>query len=147
MIIKCHEVSKRYNQHWVIKQLSKTLESGNVYGIKGANGSGKSTLIKMLSGFLSPTLGTIIYESDQGEISRDDIYQYLSIWGPHTSLSGILTIKGDDRILWKDEGMAKQNSACRCIQIIGTPSINRSAYRSIVEWTITASRTDDIYVI
>jgi len=93
MIIRCSDVSKRYNQHWVIKKLTHTFEGDRIYGIMGANGSGKSTLIKMLSGFLSPTLGMIIYESDENEISRDDIYKYVSIWGPHTSLSGILTVR------------------------------------------------------
>jgi len=92
MIIKCTEVSKRYNEHWVIKQLSHSFQSDQIYGIKGDNGSGKSTLIKMISGFLSPTLGTITYVNDSQEISRDDIYKHISIWGPHTELSGMLTV-------------------------------------------------------
>ena len=93
MIIKVQGVSKRYNEHWVIKKLSHTFDSTHIYGIKGDNGSGKSTLIKMISGFLSPTLGTITYVNDDVEIPRDDIYQHVSIWGPHTSMSGVLTVK------------------------------------------------------
>ena len=93
MIIKVQDVSKRYNEHWVIKKLSHTFDSTHIYGIKGDNGSGKSTLIKMISGFLSPTLGTITYVNDDVEIPRDDIYKHVSIWGPHTSMSGVLTVK------------------------------------------------------
>ena len=93
MIIKVQEVSKRYNEHWVIKKLSHTFDSTHIYGIKGDNGSGKSTLIKMISGFLSPTLGIITYVNDGREISRDDIYKHVSIWGPHPSMSSVLTVK------------------------------------------------------
>lgn len=92
MIIRCQQVSKRYNQHWIIKKLDYDFTSDIIYGIKGANGSGKSTLLKMLSGFLSPTLGTITYVNDQSDISRDDIFRYVSIWGPHTSMPHTLTI-------------------------------------------------------
>lgn len=92
MIIRCQQVSKRYNQHWVIKKLDYNFTSGIIYGIKGANGSGKSTLLKMLSGFLSPTLGTITYVNDQRDIARDDIFRYVSIWGPHTSMPSTLTV-------------------------------------------------------
>jgi len=92
MFIECKDVSKRYNEHWVIKKLSHTFHSDQVYGIKGDNGSGKSTLIKMLSGFLSPTLGKITYVNDDQEITRDDIYKHISLWGPHTEMSGMLTV-------------------------------------------------------
>ena len=92
MFIKCQEVSKRYNEHWVIKKLTHTFLSHQMYGIKGDNGSGKSTFIKMLSGFLSPTLGTITYVNDDQEISKDDVYKHISLWGPHTEMSGMLTV-------------------------------------------------------
>jgi ABC-2 type transport system ATP-binding protein len=42
-----------------VDQLSLRVESGRFYGFLGPNGAGKSTTIKMLTGLLAPTSGTI----------------------------------------------------------------------------------------
>ena len=40
-------------------------DSGNCYGIIGANGSGKSTFLKILSGKLKPSSGSVLLESNK----------------------------------------------------------------------------------
>ena len=42
-----------------LKDVSVTIEQGDVFGIVGLNGSGKSTLLKVISGILKPTKGTV----------------------------------------------------------------------------------------
>lgn len=44
---------------WAVRDISFTLERGDMLGIIGMNGSGKSTLLKAISGILPPTKGTI----------------------------------------------------------------------------------------
>ena len=44
---------------WANKDISFTLENGDMLGIIGKNGAGKSTLLKAISGVLVPTEGTI----------------------------------------------------------------------------------------
>lgn len=44
---------------WLLKDVSVTIEQGDVFGIVGLNGSGKSTLLKVISGILKPTKGTV----------------------------------------------------------------------------------------
>ena len=38
---------------------------GNCYGVIGANGAGKSTFLRILSGELEPTTGSVTYPADQ----------------------------------------------------------------------------------
>lgn len=94
MIIDLHKVSKRYTNEWILRNVSYQFVNNNIYGIKGSNGSGKSTLVKMIAGYLSPTVGSITYTDDiDTEVSKDDIYKSVSLWGPHVSLISELSIK------------------------------------------------------
>ena len=48
-----------YGSHQVLKDLSLSLEAGEILGVIGENGAGKSTLVKVILGMLRPTSGTI----------------------------------------------------------------------------------------
>ena len=49
----------RVNEFWADKDLTFTLERGDMLGIIGSNGAGKSTLLKAVSGIMVPTSGTM----------------------------------------------------------------------------------------
>ena len=49
----------QFGKRVLFQDVNMKFTSGNCYGIIGANGAGKSTLMRMLSGQLSPTHGTI----------------------------------------------------------------------------------------
>ncbi|MBP8249426.1 MAG: ATP-binding cassette domain-containing protein, partial [Chitinophagales bacterium] len=61
MKITLNNLSKRFNYEWIFRDINYTFESRNAYALIGPNGSGKSTLLKILSGQLSPSLGTITF--------------------------------------------------------------------------------------
>ncbi len=46
-------------EFWADKNISFSLEEGDMLGIIGSNGAGKSTLLKAISGVMIPTRGTI----------------------------------------------------------------------------------------
>ncbi|MBQ3256288.1 MAG: ABC transporter ATP-binding protein [Oscillospiraceae bacterium] len=54
-------VSKQYKNHIAVDRVSARLHRG-VYGLLGANGAGKTTLMRMLTGILTPTSGTITFD-------------------------------------------------------------------------------------
>jgi len=53
----------KHNYHvkefWADRDISFTLEKGDMLGIIGANGAGKSTLLKAISGIMEPTRGWV----------------------------------------------------------------------------------------
>ena len=46
-------------EFWALKDVSFSLHRGEAFGIVGGNGAGKSTMLKLLTGIMSPTTGSI----------------------------------------------------------------------------------------
>lgn len=62
MKIELKNVCKSFNKNKVIKNVSMTLEGGNIYGFYGRNGTGKSVLQKIIAGLYVPTSGEVIID-------------------------------------------------------------------------------------
>ena len=58
-LLKLTGVSKSFSGTHALKDISLEVEAGQVLCLLGDNGAGKSTLIKVLSGFHTPTTGTV----------------------------------------------------------------------------------------
>src|SRR5262245_49533902 len=46
-------------EFWAVRDVSFSVERGEAFGIIGANGAGKSTILKLLTGIMRPTMGSI----------------------------------------------------------------------------------------
>ena len=58
-MISVNNLGIQFGKRVLFQDVNMKFTPGNCYGIIGANGAGKSTLMRMLSGQLSPTSGTI----------------------------------------------------------------------------------------
>jgi ABC-type multidrug transport system ATPase subunit len=90
--IKLENIGKRYNRHWVFKDVSYDFSTGSRSSIVGANGSGKSTLVKIIGGYLSPSAGKISFYLDGKELIREDIFKEVSFCAPYVNVPGDLTL-------------------------------------------------------
>ena len=57
-ILEISNLTKKYGPVTAVKDLSFTIEKGNVYGILGPNGSGKSTTLGIVLNVVNPTSGS-----------------------------------------------------------------------------------------
>lgn len=58
-IINLSEVSKRFRNQIVLSNINLKIEAGSIVFFRGSNGSGKSMLLKIISGLMNPTKGTV----------------------------------------------------------------------------------------
>jgi ABC-2 type transport system ATP-binding protein len=58
-MIKVQELTKHFGTKRAVDGISFTVERGEVLGFLGPNGAGKSTTMRMLTGFIPPTSGSV----------------------------------------------------------------------------------------
>lgn len=57
-ILTVHQLTKKFGYITAVKDLSFSIEKGNVYGLLGPNGSGKSTTLGMVLNVVNPNAGS-----------------------------------------------------------------------------------------
>ena len=58
-MIELKNLTKNYGEFQAVNDLSLCVKKGEVFGFIGPNGAGKTTTIKIMSGILEPTKGTV----------------------------------------------------------------------------------------
>ncbi|BAL91564.1 putative ABC transporter ATP-binding protein [Actinoplanes missouriensis 431] len=58
-VIEVKNLSKRYGDTVAVRDVSFTVESGEIFGILGPNGAGKTTTVECIAGLRAPDSGTI----------------------------------------------------------------------------------------
>ncbi|MEE0881237.1 MAG: ATP-binding cassette domain-containing protein, partial [Turicibacter sp.] len=58
-ILEVKQLSKQFNSHSVIQNVSFSVPDGCIFGFLGQNGAGKTTMMKMILGLLKPSEGEI----------------------------------------------------------------------------------------
>lgn len=82
MKVTLSSVGKKYGSHWVFRHANAEFVSGGTYGIVGFNGSGKSTLLQIISGYVTPSEGTISFD----HLTVDQVHAHLSMAAPYLDL-------------------------------------------------------------
>src|SRR6056297_1556376 len=71
--LRVEGLKKRFGKKEAVKDVSFSMEQGEVVGLLGPNGAGKTTIFYMIVGFLSPNSGAIYL--DQKRITRLPMYR------------------------------------------------------------------------
>src|SRR5260370_10619717 len=61
-VLELRNVSKRFGGLRAVKEVSFTLNAGEILFIIGPNGAGKTTVFNLISGFLHPDEGLIVFQ-------------------------------------------------------------------------------------
>ena len=62
MRIVVDDLSKSYGRVMALRDVSLSIDAGQVVALLGANGAGKTTLLRALAGIAAPTKGSIYYD-------------------------------------------------------------------------------------
>jgi ABC-2 type transport system ATP-binding protein len=118
-MLEVRNLCKRYRGIPAIQDINFQLAAGEVIGYLGPNGSGKSTTVKIITGMVQPTQGSVLFEGD--DIRRNPtafravlgylpeeahIYTHLSAM-EYLELVGRLRLMPERLIAWKARELLK----------------------------------------
>ena len=63
-MIKVDRVSKKYDNDFVLNNLSFNIKDNCIYGLVGANGAGKSTLLRIIMGIFDANIGSVTIDGE-----------------------------------------------------------------------------------
>lgn len=80
-ILEIDNLTKKYNSNTVLKELSVSINEGEIFGMLGESGCGKSTLARLISGIESSYTGRIIFndKSINDKLKKEGRYFYKDI--------------------------------------------------------------------
>lgn len=61
MKIELKNITKKFKNNEILKNINLEFNSGKIYGFVGRNGSGKTVLLKIICGFYKPNSGEVLY--------------------------------------------------------------------------------------
>jgi len=61
-VLEVRDLCRNFGSLQAVKSMNMRLEKGEIRGLIGPNGSGKTTTFNLISGFLKPTSGTILFD-------------------------------------------------------------------------------------
>lgn len=62
--LEVKNLTKHFGGLYAINDFSLSLDEGRVYGLMGPNGSGKSTLVNLVTGFVRPNSGKVMFQGE-----------------------------------------------------------------------------------
>lgn len=125
-MIEIRSLTKRFGSLTAVENLSFSVSEGEVLGFLGPNGAGKSTTMKMVTGFLAPTSGTISicgFDSQLDGLQARRIMGYLPEGAPgygDMTVLAFLEFIADVRLLPE---MAKQQAISSVVDRIELYSV------------------------
>ena len=91
-MIETNNLMKEYKNTIAVNNLNLKIKDGELFALLGTNGAGKTTTIKMLSGLILPTMGTITIHNMNMENDMFKIKELLNISPQETAIAPNLTV-------------------------------------------------------
>ena len=96
-MIQIEHVSKQFGKVEALKDVSFTLNDGEITGLLGVNGAGKTTLMRLIYGLLQPSSGKILVDGVDVAQQPDRIRERLGVLPDDTGLYKRLTARENIR--------------------------------------------------
>jgi ABC-2 type transport system ATP-binding protein len=122
-VIVAEHLSRRFGELWAVRDVSLTVQRGEIFGVLGPNGAGKSTTIRMLCGILDPSAGTGRVVGFDVATQSEHIKQSIGYMTQRFSLYEDLTVAENLRFYASIYGLAGRARRARIAEVLETSGL------------------------
>lgn len=121
-MLEVRHVTKRYGQFEAVSDISFSVKKGSIVAFLGPNGAGKTTTMRMITGYMPPTSGSILLEGmdvfEEAEVCKQKIgylpenpplYPELTVYEYLEFVANIKQVPPEKKAAAIDEAIEKTN--------------------------------------
>ena len=117
-MIELTGIVQKFGNHEVLKDISMTIEKGEIFGLLGPSGAGKTTLIKIVTGQLKPTAGSAVTDGKNATSLRGSEYRRIGMMMDGLGLYGRLSCYDNLKLFTKIYGIS-ENKIYEVLEKVG----------------------------
>ncbi len=104
--IEAKDVTKRFGEHFALRELTLDIAPGEVFGLIGPNGAGKTTFLRILTGYWLPSEGDVLVDGVSVVSERTAVQERLGYACEQPKLYLDHTVDGFLRLMGELRGLA-----------------------------------------
>lgn len=137
VVIETSGLTRVFGETRAVDGLDLKVEAGKFYGFLGPNGAGKSTTIKMLTGLLAPSSGSmrILGEDLSNEERAREVRRRIGVVPEHLALFDNLTAKEYLTFIGRMYLMPAETVKARCNELLGVMGLENEEKKLTMEYS------------
>lgn len=117
-MIEAVQISKKFGDNWVVRNISLQVNAGEIYGLVGPDGAGKTTTMRLICGALHLESGSIKVGGFDIERQTDQARSLIGYLAQRFSLYEELTVLENIRFFAEVRGLSADEWLPRCLDIL-----------------------------
>jgi ABC-2 type transport system ATP-binding protein len=128
-------LTRRFGDFTAVEDVNLTVAPGQFFGFLGPNGAGKSTTIKMLTGLLAPTSGSIQILGLDAAANSIEVKRQIGVVPEGLALFGRLTASEYLRFVGRMYGLDAATTAARTDELLDFMSLANETKKLITDFS------------
>lgn len=128
-------LTRRFGTFTAVEDVNLTVAPGQFFGFLGPNGAGKSTTIKMLTGLLAPTSGSIQILGLDAVQNPIEVKRQIGVVPEGLALFGRLTAREYLQFVGRMYGLSEQTTTARTTELLEFMSLANETKKLITDYS------------
>jgi len=133
--VEARHLQKSYGSHLAVKDVSFSIQGGEVLGLLGPNGAGKSTSMMMIAGLLEPTGGEVLVNGTKFDGSNPDQRRLFGLVPQEYAIYEELTALGNLKFFGNLYGLRGRALKERCDEVLEEIGLTDASRRLAGEYS------------
>src|SRR6204780_3398721 len=133
--INTTDLTRRFGDFIAVQDVNLRVDAGQFFGFLGPNGAGKSTTIKMLTGLLAPTSGSIHILGEDLKQNSADVKRQIGVVPEGMALFGRLTAEEYLRFVGRMYGLDRETTLQRTDELLEFMQLANESKKLITDFS------------